>query len=52
MGYALSSISTFISGDTLLLALGITTIDTLAVTFVGLMSFWEMHVSYFNQFLI
>ena len=50
--YTLSSISTFINGDTLLLALGITTIDTLAMTFVGLLSFWEMYVSYFNQFLI
>jgi len=51
-GYTLSLISVFINGDTLLLEIGITTIDTLAMTFVGLLSFWEMYVSFFNRFLM
>lgn len=50
--HLISTSSSFIKGDTVLLAIGITTIDTILMTLVGLMSLWEIYISYLNQFLM
>lgn len=52
MSYILSFISSSVDENTLLLTLGITTIDTISMTFIGLLSFWEIYISYFNNFLV
>lgn len=51
VSYSVGIISCFTDNETVLLALGTTILDTLAMTIIGMFSFWEIYVSYFNQLI-